>query len=111
MNVSDFITEGEFNLMIEKCKSREPFEIEKVVKCKNNQYLLNMRGFVNGNFDDEFWFVSDVDYSYAEDGQPHRGGGTLTLDDCYEWADFEDRLRARIRKYPDYTEVEQLSLF
>lgn len=72
---------------------------------------MSLQGFVNGNFDDGFWFVSDVDYNFTENNRREQGGGTLTLHDCYEWTEFEDRLRARLKRFPDYTEVEQLSLF
>lgn len=112
MNVSDFITKLDFDELMKSFESHEAVDKQIQHKENGNVYTLHLSLRFN-TYSKEFWFTSYLNYNYYNDTYKHRsvGGGTLTLNDVFNWEEFKNRLDDRLRQFPDYSSQEQLTLF
>lgn len=110
MNISDFISEEEFNEILKKAEKKECFEFNKEINIKGNFYELTIRG--GFNYKNNYHIYPGFNYSYKDNSYSGRsiGGGSLVVD-CSNWDNFKQEFEERLKKYPDYEETAQISLF
>lgn len=111
MNISDFISEEEFNEILKKAEEKECFEFSKEINIKGNFYNLT----IHGSFDykNNYHIFPDFNYNYKDKAHSSGrsiGGGSLVVD-CSNWDNFKQGFEERLKKYPDYEENVQISLF
>ena len=109
MNVSDFISEAEFNEILQRAEKKEAFEVERSFKVNGNWYCFNIRcGF---DYYNQYNIWPHFDYNYSDKKYGRQiGGGSFSVD-CSNWNSFKSDFESGIKKYPDYREPEQLSFF
>lgn len=112
----DFFTEEQFNEIKQRIAKEEIFGItdtpfKKEVRINGNTYKLEVHASVN--YEGKYYVSGLHDYNfkstYLTDGRDV-GGGTYTPD-MTDYQAFKDGLNKLLKKFPDYEEEAQLSLW
>lgn len=109
MNITDFISEAEFNTIMQQASEKEPFKFERNVKTKQNWYCLSIHcGF---DYRNKYNIWPNFDYNYNDKKYGRQIGGGSLIVDLSNWEQFKNDFEAELKKYPDYSEPAQISFF
>ena len=112
MNATDFISNAEYENICELYNNQEKIEYHKDVKRKNGKYELTIHHFwLDGK---EYRASLWVDYNYKDsrgEGYGNCIGGGSGEFIPNDWEQFKAKLNERLKRFPDYDDTEQFSLF
>ncbi len=109
MNISDFISEAEFNEIMQRAADKEPFKFERSVKVKGNWYRFKVR--CDFDYQNKYNIWPHFDYNYKDEKYGRQIGGGSLIIDLSDWEKFKRGFEKNLKRYPDYSEPAQISFF
>lgn len=113
MNATDFINKSEYEEICKLYHKQADIDYRKSVKREMGKYDLSIHNFW---YDGKVYKMSVwLDYNHKDSrGELYGnsiGGGDVCNFIANDYEAFKTRLNERLKKFPDYDELEQMTLF
>lgn len=123
MNATDFISKSEYEELKAKADKQEDFNWKRELKINGSTYQITIQGMHHMSwkqgctdrdyhiFLDELYNVKAWKRPELDQWQGMGGGGGCAFDMLDSYEKCKDEINRTLKKFPDYDELEQITLF